>query len=323
MTLRRYGAAKVSTTSKFSASANNFRAVARQKVSVNILVAGELPLPPSTVEYLVVAGGGSGAVGNSGNIGNGGGGAGGYKTAAGLSIAGGILYTVIVGAGGTSPGTNTLGALGLNGSDSSLSGSGLTTITSLGGGSARAYRTAAGSSSNGGSGGGGAWNNISAGLGTAGQGYDGGAGPNAGGANGGGGGGGAGAVGFNGSSASGGAGGVGLSSSISGSEIFYAGGGGGGRGGAGGNGGGGRGGGIGSGSSNAKGTNGDVNTGGGGGGTAGTTSGSGNGGSGIVIIRYPDIYAAATSTTGVEAGYPVVSGGYRIYKWTSSGSITF
>ena len=47
MTLRRYGAAKVSTTSKFSASANNFRAIARQKVSVNILVAGEPPPPPS------------------------------------------------------------------------------------------------------------------------------------------------------------------------------------------------------------------------------------------------------------------------------------
>jgi alpha-tubulin suppressor-like RCC1 family protein len=51
MTLRRYGTAKVSTTSKFSASANNFRAVARQKVSVNILAAGEIP-PPPPVYYL-------------------------------------------------------------------------------------------------------------------------------------------------------------------------------------------------------------------------------------------------------------------------------
>ena len=47
MTLRRYSAAKVSTTSKFSASANNFRTIVRRKVSVNILVAGEPPPPPS------------------------------------------------------------------------------------------------------------------------------------------------------------------------------------------------------------------------------------------------------------------------------------
>jgi hypothetical protein len=50
-------------------------------------------------------------------------------------------------------------------------------------------------------------------------------------------------------------------------------------------------------------------------------SGSGNGGSGIVIIRYPDIYAAATSTTGSPT--ITVAGGYRVYTWTSSGSITF
>jgi hypothetical protein len=47
----------------------------------------------------------------------------------------------------------------------------------------------------------------------------------------------------------------------------------------------------------------------------------GNGGSGIVIIRYVDTYAAASATT----GSPVitVAGGYRVYKWTTSGSITF
>jgi hypothetical protein len=44
------------------------------------------------------------------------------------------------------------------------------------------------------------------------------------------------------------------------------------------------------------------------------------GGSGIVIIRYPDSFAAATSTTGSPA--TVTSGGYRYYTWTSSGSIT-
>ena len=47
----------------------------------------------------------------------------------------------------------------------------------------------------------------------------------------------------------------------------------------------------------------------------------GAGGSGIVIIRYPDSYAAATSTTGSPT--ITVAGGYRVYQWTSSGSITF
>jgi hypothetical protein len=39
-----------------------------------------------------------------------------------------------------------------------------------------------------------------------------------------------------------------------------------------------------------------------------------------VIIRYPDVYPAA-STTGSPT--VTVTGGYRIYAWTASGSITF
>jgi hypothetical protein len=39
-----------------------------------------------------------------------------------------------------------------------------------------------------------------------------------------------------------------------------------------------------------------------------------------VILRYPDSYAAATTT-----GSPTVTvtGGYRIYQFTDSGTITF
>jgi hypothetical protein len=74
-------------------------------------------------------------------------------------------------------------------------------------------------------------------------------------------------------------------------------------------------------------TSGTTNTGGGGGGTgndwqnAGQTGNAGSGGSGIVIIRYADSYASATATTG--SPNVTIAGGYRIYKWTSSGSITF
>jgi hypothetical protein len=57
-----------------------------------------------------------------------------------------------------------------------------------------------------------------------------------------------------------------------------------------------------------------VNTGGGGG-------SAGSGGSGIVIVRYPDTFSEAASTTGSPT--VTVAGGFRTYRFTSSGSITF
>jgi hypothetical protein len=41
----------------------------------------------------------------------------------------------------------------------------------------------------------------------------------------------------------------------------------------------------------------------------------------VVIVRYPDIFAFASTTT----GSPTVTsaGGYRIYTFNASGSITF
>jgi hypothetical protein len=65
---------------------------------------------------------------------------------------------------------------------------------------------------------------------------------------------------------------------------------------------------------------GSANYGGGGNSIVYPKSGSELGGSGIVIIKYADSNPAATSTTGSPT--VTVSGGYRVYKFTSSGSIT-
>jgi hypothetical protein len=212
-----------------------------------------------TVDYLVVAGGGSG-----GYAGGAGGGAGGLRCTVGatggggslesaLSLSSGKSYPVIIGAGGA--GLTTNGA-GNNGSDSVFH-----TITSTGGGGGG---NNANNGKTGGSGGGRGDGFGSAGSGTTNQGYAGGGGNN-------GGGGGAGEAGNTDGT---GHGGDGVATSISGTSTTYAGGGVG-NGGTPGTGGGG-----------AASTAGTVNTGGGGGWFDGTGSGSGAGGSGIVIIRY-------------------------------------
>ena len=79
------------------------------------------------------------------------------------------------------------------------------------------------------------------------------------------------------------------------------------------------GGGVGKPGGNSNTMNATANSGGGGGATS-YQGLSGNGGSGIVILRYADTYSPASSTTGSPAY--TISGGYRIYIFTNSGTIT-
>ena len=256
------------------------------------------PLGSNTVEYLTVAGGGSGAYSDVG----GGGGAGGFRqnypspAFAGLPVSV-TTYPITVGGGGASipgpaeangnPGTNSI----------------FSTITSTGGGGGGGVVCTTAPS--GGSGGGGR-NGEAAGSGNTPptsppQGNNGGLGVNIPPAYGAGGGGGAGAVGSAGTSGNGGAGGIGspIATTLFGPTSpsygtpgpapgrYFSGGGGGARndsgvGGAGSSGGGGAGNGP-----DANATPGTINTGGGGGGMAnGTSTTAGSGGSGIVVIRY-------------------------------------
>jgi hypothetical protein len=116
------------------------------------------PAGVSAIDLLVVAGGGAGGSRHAG-----GGGAGGLINATNLSINGGVL-SIVVGAGG-SGGTNPA-ASGANGSNSVVSGSGITERTAIGGGGG-SYSTNADNS--GGSGGGGGSSSARGGA-TAGQG---------------------------------------------------------------------------------------------------------------------------------------------------------
>lgn len=103
-------------------------------------------------------------------------------------------------------------------------------------------------------------------------------------------------------------GGVGVATSFTGSSIYYGGGGIGGPDGTPGNGGGG-----------GYATSGGTNTGGGGGG-GGAGGPYGSGGSGAVLFRQSSSLPEATTTGSLTIS---ISGSYRIYKFTSSGSISF
>ena len=282
---------------------------------------------PYSVDFLAIAGGGGGGgTGSNGyNAGAGGGGAGGYRNSystetsggggsseASLTFTPGTIYTITVGAGGSG---RTFPSLldGVIGNDSSISGTGLTTITSVGGGSGGRAMDVGTPSLAGGSGGGGGNINGSGttgGLGTANQGFNGGNGGSPYSAAGGGG---AGVAAANGIYPNGGNGGNGLVSSITGSSVTRAGGGGGGAYTAGTAGTGGTGGGA-----NAGANNGTVNTGSGGGGST-SGSNSGSGGSGVVILRMPTASYSSTTT-----GSPTVStsGSDTILVYNSSGTYT-
>ena len=281
-----------------------------------------------TVDYLILAGGGGG-----GGVIDGGGGAGGYRTSWGtgadgsggnsgglsaletaLSLSNGTSYSITVGQGGEGGvGYNsTTNHRGHKGRSTSISGTGITTVTSDGGGGGIGFTSAGGPDEDGGSGGGGAASQAG-GSGTSGQGFDGGASS----ADVGAGGGGAGATGVNATViSSAGDGGDGLASTITGVSITRAGGGGGGirqtsgsDNGIGGAGGGGDGGVFGANAypslpygtvTTTSATHGRAQYGGGGGGAGYNSTGSsaitgGNGGSGIAIFRIPSTVTYSSS----------------------------
>jgi hypothetical protein len=271
---------------------------------------------PESVEYLIVAGGGAGGAAG------GGGGAGGFLTG-NTAITLSQTYNVVVGSGGSGivyPGSG----ISSPGSNSSFAG-----VVSIGGGSGASQYSPSTTVSSGGSGGGGTYSYKPGGAGTAGQGNRGGNGgndpwrPTAGG-------GGAAAQGGDAGDYQSTGGGNGI---LAFDSNYYAGGGGGGATGQqnpiygsspGGQGGGGSGGAGGTGTEGQVGGTGTVNTGGGGGGGGegvSTRNNGGPGGSGVVIIRYSDTYADASVTTGSPTY--TNTGGYKTYKFTGSGSITW
>lgn len=269
-------------------------------------------------DVLIVGGGGAGG-GSPGSTGavTGGGGAGGYVPITSHTLTSGVTYTVTIGAGQATA------------SQSSAPNSSFDGWVAIGGGTGGTFN-GPGRNSMGGSSGGTFEANSAATFVLDGcilQGNKGGVGyaqksgstyfSNSGG----GGGGGASAAGAASTTSLAGVGGAGTTW-VDGNT--YAGGGGGGANGSisansGGAGGGGAGG------KAANGTSGTANTGGGGGGTGKTSNAQtftgGNGGSGVVIIRYANTLPDAASTTGSPTY--TNSGGYKTYKFTGSGTITW
>lgn len=221
------------------------------------------PQKAITCDYLVVAGGGSGASGTTVSRRGGAGGAGGYRTSIGGTPLSLITqaYTVTVGAGAAA--SSSVRTPGTQGSNSVFS-----TITSTGGGFGSTPDTPPGNGGSGGGGGDGAGpGEIGPGLGNTpstspSQGNNGGAGQSTNG-QGAGTGGGATAAG---TTTTDGSGGAGAANSISGSSVTYS-----------------TGGAV---ISGGSGINASANTGNGGSGGAPNNGLAGNGGSGIVIVRY-------------------------------------
>lgn len=287
--------------------------------------------PFSGLNYLVVAGGGGG-----GGWG-GGGGAGGLLSGSFDTITSGSTFTITVGAG-SAGGQLSQDAggyvVGIDGTDSSLAGTGYTTVTATGGGGGGRHNGyTIDNGRDGGSGGGAGMhasaNNVvgggSGGSGTAGQGFDGGGGGGSSTSNAvyyrGGGGGGASQVGQDGTGHnSGGEGGSGSLSTITGTSVRYAGGGGSHsdrRSGAGvtpgGPGGGGAGGGY---QPDTHAVDGTANTGGGGGGSYGyANSHQGGGGSGVIVVSYNS--SSFNSIGGHESDG---GSGKKAHKFGSSGT---
>jgi hypothetical protein len=260
------------------------------------------------IDFLVVGGGGGSNIAGTGSY-NGGGGAGGYRTSTQTGLNSSTVITVTVGDGGS----------GANGTASSISGSGLTTISSAGGGKGAQYLSGQ-TGYAGGSGGGSSY------QGTGGAGNTPSTSPSQGNSGGSatdtspyfcGGGGGAGQAGQNGTNP-GGNGGNGTASSITGSSVTYAGGGAssvnpalGATNATGGTGGGGNG------SQTTTATNGTANLGGGAGG--GTDQAATSGGKGVVILRM-----LTTKYSAVSTGSPTITtdGSYTVVKFTGSGTYT-